>query len=182
MLLCIVVSLPAFLAFATFITSNSCKNTGSNFNWLLPPAYGRLCFTDVCLLTWGWYPSPSHNTSTGPISFGGVPHIYPIGSMSFLGRGVPQWLVPGPFPGGIPVWRGTPWPGQVQDGGTPVPVAVPHDGVSPSLVRIEYLPWPGQEGVPPARSGSDTPGQVRIGCPWPGRSTPRHRWGMPSLG
>ena len=56
----------------------------------------------------GGTPSPSHNTSTGPMSFPGVPH----------------WLVPGPFRGGMPGW-GTPQPGMGyppgQEWGTPLP-------------------------------------------------------------
>ena len=48
---------------------------------------GRLCFQSA--YTWGWgTPSPSHNTSTGPMSFlGGTPspsHNTSTGPMSFL--------------------------------------------------------------------------------------------------
>ena len=95
----------------------------------------------------GVTPSPSHNTSTGPMSFLGVPHLHPIilplVPCPFPG-GVPQWLVPGPIPGGTPV------PG----GGTSVPdVGYPsprwewkgspiwgkglHDGVPPG----RYISW-----------------------------------------
>ena len=68
---------------------------------------GRYCFHRCLTLT----PSPSHNTSTGPMSF----------------LGVPQWLVPGPFPGGTPArsrsrgtypmsWDGVlPWLGQQKE-------------------------------------------------------------------
>ena len=73
-------------------------------------------------------PSPSHNTSTGPMSFLGVTDFHPM---------LP--LVPCPFWGGVPQaqaggyssprwgvpWSragGTPWPGQ--DGGTPPPSQV----------------------------------------------------------
>ena len=53
-------------------------------------------------------PSPSHDTSTGPMSFSGVP----------------QWLVPGPFLGGTPVTGPVSLPmgyplGQVRMGGIP---------------------------------------------------------------
>ena len=81
---------------------------------------GRYCFHRcLSVYTWGRVtPSPSHNTSTGPMSFlGGTPVTGP----RFLpGRypsprwGVPQSLVPGPFLGGTPVPDGVP-----QDGYTP---------------------------------------------------------------
>ena len=75
--------------------------------------------------TRGGTPSPSHNTSTGPVSFPGCTpspsHDTSTGPMSFLGG--TQWLTPGSFLDviqvqvrmGYPPWlgRGTPsWPGR----------------------------------------------------------------------
>ena len=54
----------------------------------------RLYFQLVCHFTPGVTPSPSHNTSTGPMSFPGVPHFHPII--------LP--LVPCPFQGDVPQW------------------------------------------------------------------------------
>ena len=73
---------------------------------------GGYVFKGVCLLTQGGggtpSPSPSHNTSTGPMSFLGYSSDW-----SQVRMGVPQWLVPGqergvPHDGGT--W-GTPQPG-----------------------------------------------------------------------
>ena len=129
-------------------------------------------------------PSPSHNTSTGPMSFpgGGVLYLHPINNMmSFLG-GTP---VTGPrsrWGGGYPTL------GQVRIGGL-----LPHLGVSPHP-EMRY-PQPGQDsggggggtwnGVPPARSGwgypemgyppsrdGVPPGQVRTGGGYFGWGTP----------
>ena len=97
----------------------------------------------VCLSVHTWGP-PSYNTSTGPMSFPGVPHLHPIilPLVPCPFQGVPQWLVPGPFQrvpqswmGGTPARDGTLRPGQ--DG------RVPHDGV----------PYQSGMGYPPARSG-----------------------------
>ena len=83
-------------------------------------------------------PSPSHNTSTDPVSF--------------LGGGVPQWLVPGQDRGtgypkmGVPSTRDGVLPGQVRMGR--VGGTLGHDGVP--------LPWPGI-GYPRTRSGQGIP-------------------------
>ena len=75
-------------------------NPGAQF---LPPGYvvrreGTVSRVCLCPHEWGGFtPSPSHNTSTCPMSF----------------QGVPQCLVPGPFPGGTPVPCGVP-PSQVR--------------------------------------------------------------------
>ena len=90
--------------------------------------------------------SPSHNTSTGPISFlrgtQSPSHNTSTGPMSFLG--VPQWLAPGPFLGGYPspgqeipqfqVGGGYPMRGSAW--GTPARSAwgTPQLGVPPQLV------------------------------------------------
>ena len=110
-----------------------CKRNCSLKVAFLPPAHvvRREVMFSVCSHPeGGCTPSPSHNTSTGPMSFlGGIPHLHPIKlplvPCPFLG--VPQCLVLGAFRG----WGG--------GGGTPVP-----DG----QLRIGY---------PPARSGWGTP-------------------------
>ena len=63
-----------------------------SFARFLPPAYvviGGYVFTVVCLITWRDTASPSHNTSTGPMSFpGGAPspsHYTSTGPITFLG-------------------------------------------------------------------------------------------------
>ena len=87
---------------------------------------------------------PSHNASTGPMSFlGGYPSDW-----SLPGGGVTP--VPDPRQGGTPSW-GTPWPGM---GYPPAHYGVP--------------PWPGM-GYPPARDGvpPSPSGQVRMGNPPP---------------
>ena len=97
---------------------------------LLPPVFQMngegTVFTGVCLLTGGGgTPSPSHNTSTH------WSHV--------LYGGVPQCLVPCPFPGA-----------------TPHPV--PNRGY-PTHSLMVGVPQPGQDG--------DTPHQDRIGvAPW----------------
>ena len=137
--------------------------------------------TGVCLSTpeGGGTPSPSHNTSTGP--------------MSFLGRYPSDWSQI--LPGGtqVPVGGEIPWPrqgyfsprwgggglSQSQAGGTPVQG---RGGVTPT----EWYPQPGQDGVPPpARTGWGNPhpqpgqdrvppSQDRMGYPSPGqRDYPR---------
>ena len=84
---------------------------------------GGYVFTGVCLFRWGvpyLHPiiSPSYNTSTGPMSFLGVPHNTSTSSMSFPGHtpvsgsrslpsGVPQSQMGG-YPS--PRWGGTPVP------------------------------------------------------------------------
>ena len=132
----------------------------SNFSFIghnfLPPAYvvwrEGTVFTGVCLFTYGMgYPSLSHNTSTGPMSFPGVPHFHPIilplVPCSLQGL-VPQWLVPGHFLGGTQSQMGqnggypktgTPQPGTGyppgQGWGTPQPgmaYPLPMDGAPPS--------------------------------------------------
>ena len=66
---------------------------------------GGYVFTGVCLFRWGRgvTPSPSHITSTGPMSL----------------LGVPKWLVAGPFPDPLDQGWGTPPPSQLKMGGTP---------------------------------------------------------------
>ena len=80
---------------------------------------GRYCFHRcVSVHNCGGTPSPSHNISTGPMSFLGVQHWLVSGPFP----GVPQWLVPGPFPGGVTQSQiGYPWPGM----GYPSQDAVP---------------------------------------------------------
>ena len=110
--------------------------------------------------TLGWVtPSPSHNTSTGPMSFlGGTPspsHNTSTGPMSFLGgvnpsdwsqvpsRGVPQSQAGYPSPrGGTPVLgypqsqdrMGTPLPNQDRMG-YPPPPPLPRDRLCLDLLR-----------------------------------------------
>ena len=105
---------------------------------LLPTAFRRngegTVFTDVCLSTGGsGTPSPSHNTSM---------------HWSHALSGVPQCLVPCPFPGRLPPIQSR--------GGIPHPVpdrAVPHP----------VLMWGGGRGVgTPARSGW---GRTGLGVP-----------------
>ena len=95
---------------------------------------GRLYFQFVCLFTPGE----------------GVPHLHPIILPLVPGpsRGVPQWLVPGPCPWGVPQ-------SQVEGGR-----GVPQDRVPPPPPGQECPPWLGQDGVPP-------PSQVRWGTPAP---------------
>ena len=61
---------------------------------------GRYCFYRCLSVNmWGGdTPSPSHNTSTSPMSFPGDLPQWPVEGPF---RGVPQWLVPGPFPGRV---------------------------------------------------------------------------------
>ena len=93
----------------------------------------------------GFTPSPSHNTSTGPMSFpGGYPQSQMGVPQSQTGREVPHdGVLSLPRSGGVP-----PWPGQ--------------DGLL--LARLEWgtpqpgmrcSPQPGQDGVtaPPPRPG-----------------------------
>ena len=100
---------------------------------------GGYVFTGVCLFIWG-YPIPSHNTSTGSMSFpGGTPVTGPRS----LPRGYP--VQDGRYPSpreGVP---------QSCAGGT-------QDGVP--LVRPGWGTPPGQDGVPPQ------PGQDGIPPPW----------------
>ena len=146
--------------------------------------HGRLFFQFVCQFTSGWgvphlhpiilplvpFPfqgtSPSHNTSTGPMSFlgnpsdwswvpsggrGGTPvpdrGVTPVPSGEIpQSQTVPGWVPPWPDQDGVPLAR-TGW-------GTPQPG---HDGVAP---------WQGQDGVPPGQDwGTPPPGQVRLGYP-----------------
>ena len=103
--------------------------------------------------------NPSHNTSTGPMSFPeGVPHLHPII--------LP--LVPCPFWGYPSDWLQVPSQEvpQSQVGGTPVLVrGVPHNGVSPS--RSGWgTPWLGW-GTPQLFMGYPP----RIGFAWIGYVT-----------
>ena len=110
------------------------------------------------------------------------------GTMSFLGGGVPQWLVLGPFlAGGYPsVWyqfpsQGVPhsWMGYpLARGGIPPPGQVrmgvpPSQGWgNPSQVDRGYLGW----GTPPARSGWGVPGMgYPPGQGWSNRPPPQDR-------
>ena len=97
------------------------------------------------LIEGGGTPSPSHNTSTGHMSFpGGTPVTGP--------RSLPR---------GTSVLAGdTPVPGR----GTIMGYSPGQDGVSPSQVRIGYplsqdrmgySLWSGQDGEPPFRSAQD---------------------------
>ena len=108
----------------------------------LPPAYvvrREVMFSQVSVCS-GGYPIPSHNTSTGPMSFlGGIP-----------------------VTGSRPLPRGYPSPrqGVPHDGVPPNQVRVGHpptrDGVPPQ---------PGQDGVPPRAGWGTPPGQVRMVYP-----------------
>ena len=146
----------------------SCGQAGGLSCYRRPTLYdGRLCFhghQSVCPHggEGGVTPSPSHNTSTGPISFLGVPHLHPItlplvpcpfqggtpspshntfiGPMSYLG-GTPVTMVHRSLPLGLPhVFQVGGIPGQVPrslPGGTPIP----RDGVPPSQIgqQREYF-------------------------------------------
>ena len=100
----------------------------------------------------GGYPSPSHNTFTGPMSFPGVPQWLVPGQD---GRGVPHNGVP-PWLGqdrGSP-WWGYPWPGMGYP--TQVRMGVPHDVGTPSQ---GWVPPPSQGwGTPLGRDGVTPPG------------------------
>ena len=127
-------------------------------SWLLPPAYvdqrEGTVFTGVCPHL-GGNPSPSHNTSTGTMSFlRGVPQWL----SKVLSQGVPQWLVPGPFPEGTPAKSRLGYPGQVQTGGTP---ARSRQGV----------PWP-EMGYPHPEMVYPSSG--------PGQGPPLQRWCYPT--
>ena len=84
--------------------------------------------------------SPSHNTSTGPMSFLGR---YPNDGSQVPSWGVPQSQV------GVPQDRVPPG----QDSGSP-----------PGQVRIGY-PWPGLGYPPPARTGVPPPQPGQHGVP-----------------
>ena len=123
-------SYTAFLRLFSLILNAQMDFLAVLFIWshvhLLPSAYiirwEGTVFTGVCLLILGGAPSPSHNTSTGPMSFLGVLQWLVPGPFSKVPFpwGLPQWLVPGPFQRVYPgqVKMGVPWPGP-DGGGTP---------------------------------------------------------------
>ena len=82
-------------------SQNQFITTCDTQRWL---CFHRRLFVNRCT------PSPSHNTSTGPMSFLGVPHIHPIilQLVPYPFQGVPHFhpiivpLVPRPFPEGVP--------------------------------------------------------------------------------
>ena len=103
----------------------------------------------------GGTPSPFNNTSTGPMSFLiGTPsssHISSTGPMSFLGGST--------VPYGVPLLSSTGWgyPGEDRNLGTP---GQDRDGVPPARTGLD-TPLPGKDG--------GTPGQDRMGVPpWSG--------------
>ena len=101
-------------------------------------------------------PSPSHNTSTGPISFLGVPHLHPII--------LP--LVPYPFqglPGQDRVQVRTGYPPDRSGWGTP---QTGQDRGYPGQVRMEVLqgtPHPGM-GYPPDKTREGVLATQRAVC------------------
>ena len=113
-------AVPTFVRTPVLGCKYKVRNTCNYFDVYIyrPPMYdGRLCFHFVhhpggghlnpiipplipCSF-WEVPPSPSNNTSTGPMSF----------------LGVPQWPAPGPFQGGTPLpGEGYPWWGTHQPG------------------------------------------------------------------
>ena len=109
---------------------------------------GKVLFTPVYVCSHlGGTPSPSHNTSTGSMSFleGTPSHNTPTDPMSFP-RGY-QWLVPGLF-WGVPQSQAMGYPRQ---GVLGYPLVRTGLGYPPSWPGLRYLsPHPGQEwGTPP---------------------------------
>ena len=129
---------------------------------------GRLCFS--LFTPGGGTPSPSYNTSTGPMFFlGGTPsppHNTSTGPMSFLGGYPSDWSQ-------VPLGEGNPVPG----GGYPCPRQV-YTPVSrwDTLVLTRGYPLPTRTGwvtiPPPARSGcGTTPTPHGTGYAWTGYAT-----------
>ena len=140
----------------------------------------------------GGTPSPSHNTSTGLMSFPGST-LPPSHNTSTAPRGLCLGQVPGQNGGRVPwgtpiqvrsqirMGEGYPHPGQVpgQDGGR-VPQGIPIQvrsqvrmGGGGSILRY---PHPGQvpgqdraEGVPPIQVRSQVRIGVQLGTPWSGQ-------------
>ena len=104
---------------------------------------------------WGSTPSPSHNTSTGPMSFlGGTPspsHNTSTGPISFLGE-VLQRLVPGQDRGYPPARVGTPLAmvGHPSQGRyPPAKVGTHQPGQAPPSPQARVVTPPGQGSYPP---------------------------------
>ena len=131
----------------------------------LPPAYvvrhGKVLFSQVSVCPHpggriGSTTSPSHNTSTGPMSFlvgtpvtspSSLPRGYP--SQVQMGGGYPSQIQTGEPP--ILGW-GTPWPGQdggTQGWGTPCPEM----GYPPPPSQVRTGCTPGQSIPPPQDDG-----------------------------
>ena len=114
-----------------------------------PRAYydGKILFSQVSVPHpgggGGCTSSPSHNTSTGP--------------MSFRGGDVPQWLVSGwGYPGQVRM--GVPWPGQDRKYPNQVRMGYP-------LSRYGVPPSPTRDGVPHSQGWGTLP--ARMGLPPP---------------